>query len=142
MVSSHPKSRCNALVSPLRRTYSTALPSGRVVGLYKGKRPNSDVRNGREVVTEMTAKYQQNPRQIPRRDVQNAFLWAKICVYQKKSVILQRKIEIDGTVIMEAVIYKTEEERMEALRRMVGLRKVFEARVREIMAKNEGIAYA
>ena len=43
MVSSHPKSRCNALVSPLRRTYSTALPSGRVVGLYKGQRPNSDV---------------------------------------------------------------------------------------------------
>ena len=36
---------------------------------------------------------------------------------------------------MEAVTYKTEEERMEALRRMVGLRKVFEARVREIMAK-------
>ena len=36
---------------------------------------------------------------------------------------------------MEAVQFKTEEERMEALRRMVGLRKVFEARVREIMAK-------
>ena len=36
---------------------------------------------------------------------------------------------------MEAVIYKTEEELMEALRRMVGLRKVFEAHVREIMAK-------
>ena len=31
--------------------------------------------------------------------------------------------------------YKTEEERMEALRRMVGLRKVFEAKVREIRAK-------
>ncbi len=41
----------------------------------------------------------------------------------------------ERTVIMEAVTYKTEEERMEALRRMVGLRKVFEARVREIMAK-------
>ena len=36
---------------------------------------------------------------------------------------------------MEAVQFKTEEERMEALRHMVGLRKVFEARVREIMAK-------
>ena len=41
----------------------------------------------------------------------------------------------ERTVIMEAVIYKTEEERMEALRRM-------EAHVREIMAKKEGIAYA
>ncbi len=38
---------------------------------------------------------------------------------------------------MEAIVYKTEEERLEALRRMVGLRKVFEARVREIMARNE-----
>ena len=36
---------------------------------------------------------------------------------------------------MEAVVYKTEEERLEALRKMVGLRKVFEERVREIMAK-------
>lgn len=38
---------------------------------------------------------------------------------------------------MEAVVYKTEEERMEALRKMVGLRKVFEERVREIIAKKE-----
>ena len=30
--------------------------------------------------------------------------------------------------------YNTEEEHMETLRRMVGLRKVFEARVREIWA--------
>ena len=35
------------------------------------------------------------------------------------------------------VKYNSEEERLEALRRMVGLRKVFEARVREIMARNE-----
>ena len=35
------------------------------------------------------------------------------------------------------VRYNSEEERLEALRRMVGLRKVFEARVREIMARNE-----
>ncbi len=40
---------------------------------------------------------------------------------------------------MEAVQFKTEEERMEALRRMVGLRKVFEARVREIMAEREDL---
>ena len=36
---------------------------------------------------------------------------------------------------MEPIRYKTEEERLEAVRRMIGLRKVFEARVREIMAK-------
>ena len=41
---------------------------------------------------------------------------------------------------MEAVVYKTEEERLEALRKMVGLRKVFEERVREIMAKKEAQA--
>jgi hypothetical protein len=35
--------------------------------------------------------------------------------------------------------YKTEEEHMEALRRMVGLRKVFEARVRENMAKRKDL---
>ena len=38
---------------------------------------------------------------------------------------------------MEAVTYKTEEEHMAALRKMVGLRKVWEARVRELMAKKE-----
>ena len=43
---------------------------------------------------------------------------------------------------MKAVVYKTEEERLEALRKMVGLRKVWEARVRELMAKQEGVAYA
>ena len=37
---------------------------------------------------------------------------------------------------MEAVTYKTEEEHMAALRKMIGLRKVWEARVREIMAKH------
>ena len=36
---------------------------------------------------------------------------------------------------MKPIHYNTEEERLEAVRRMVGLRKVFEARVREIMAK-------
>ena len=34
------------------------------------------------------------------------------------------------------VIYNTEEERLAALRKMVGMRKVFEARVREVMAKH------
>ena len=34
------------------------------------------------------------------------------------------------------VKFNSEEERMEALRKMVGLRKVFEARVNEIMARH------
>ena len=37
---------------------------------------------------------------------------------------------------MEAVVYKTEEERLEALRRMVGMRKIFEARARELYEKS------
>lgn len=41
---------------------------------------------------------------------------------------------------MEAVIYKTEEERLEALRKMVGMRKIFEARAREIYEKKYGIS--
>jgi len=35
------------------------------------------------------------------------------------------------------VKFNSEEERMAALRKMVGLRKVWEARVRELMAKKE-----
>ena len=34
------------------------------------------------------------------------------------------------------VVYNSEEERLEALRKMVGMRKVFEAHVRELMAKH------
>ena len=34
------------------------------------------------------------------------------------------------------VVYNSEEERLEALRKMVGMRKVFEARVRELMSKH------
>ena len=41
---------------------------------------------------------------------------------------------------MKAVIYKTEEERLEALRKMVGMRKIFEAQAREIYAKKYGIS--
>ena len=43
---------------------------------------------------------------------------------------------------MEAVTYKTEEERLDALRRMVGMRKIFEARAREIYEKKYGISLA
>ena len=35
------------------------------------------------------------------------------------------------------VVYNSEEERMAALRRMVGMRKVFEARVKELMAQQD-----
>ena len=38
--------------------------------------------------------------------------------------------------------YKTEEEHMEALRRMVGLRKVFEDQVRELRAKRQDLQVA
>ena len=40
---------------------------------------------------------------------------------------------------MEIVTYKTNEERLEAVRRMIGLRKVFEARVRELSATRKDL---
>ena len=40
------------------------------------------------------------------------------------------------------VQFKTEEEHLAALRKMVGLRKKFEAHVREIMAKRNGMQIA
>ena len=43
---------------------------------------------------------------------------------------------------MEVVTYKTNEERLEAVRRMVGLRKVFEARVRELNATRKDMQVA
>ena len=43
---------------------------------------------------------------------------------------------------MKAVTYKTEEERMEALRKMVGMRKVFEARARAIYEQRYGVPAA
>ena len=46
------------------------------------------------------------------------------------------KGKIEREITMEAIVYKTEEERLEALRRMVGLRKIWEAHVRELMAKH------
>ena len=43
---------------------------------------------------------------------------------------------------MKEVVYKTEEERLAALRKMVGLRKVWEARVRELMANHPELQVA
>ncbi len=37
------------------------------------------------------------------------------------------------------VKYETEEERMDAVRRMIGMRQVFEARVREILSKRKDL---
>lgn len=37
---------------------------------------------------------------------------------------------------MKEVVYKTEEERLEALRKMVGMRKIWEAHIRELMANH------
>ena len=42
----------------------------------------------------------------------------------------------------EPVKFNSEEERLEALRKMVGMRKIFEARAREIYEKRNGEAYA
>jgi len=43
---------------------------------------------------------------------------------------------------MEVVKFKTDEERREAVRRMIGLRKVFEARIREINATKNDLQVA
>ena len=40
------------------------------------------------------------------------------------------------------VKFNSEEERLEALRKMVGMRKIFEARAREIYEKKYGISVA
>ena len=40
------------------------------------------------------------------------------------------------------VEFKSEEERLAALRKMVGMRKIFEARAREIYEKKYGISVA
>ena len=40
------------------------------------------------------------------------------------------------------VTYKTEEERLAALRKMVGMRKVFETRAREIYKQRYGVSVA
>ena len=42
----------------------------------------------------------------------------------------------------EPVKFNSEEERLEALRKMVGMRKIFEARAREIYEKRKGEVYA
>ena len=43
---------------------------------------------------------------------------------------------MERSITMKAVVYKTEEERLEALRKMVGMRKIWEAHIRELMAKH------
>lgn len=40
------------------------------------------------------------------------------------------------------VKFNSEEERLEALRKMVGMRKIFEARAREIYEKKYGVSVA
>ena len=42
----------------------------------------------------------------------------------------------ERNITMKAVVYKTEEERLEALRKMVGMRKIWEAHIRELMANH------
>ena len=43
---------------------------------------------------------------------------------------------------MKAVVYNTEEERLAALRKMVGMRKIYEARAKEIYEEKYGISVA
>ena len=65
------------------------------------------------------------------------FYGQKFAYIKKNQLFCSAKLKERKTTMEESVFvkYNTEEERMEALRRMVGLRKVFEAHVREIMAK-------
>ena len=60
----------------------------------------------------------------------------KLAYIKKKQYLCGVKGKIEREITMEAIVYKTEEERLEALRRMVGLRKIWEAHVRELMAKH------
>ena len=53
------------------------------------------------------------------------------------------KVKGEKTMDDELVIkYHSEEERLEALRKMVGMRKIFEARAREIYQQRYGVAVA
>ena len=68
---------------------------------------------------------------------------AETLAYIKKKLYLcSVKGKRKGNRAMKEVVYKTEEERMEALRKMVGMRKIFEARAREIYEKKYGISLA
>ena len=64
----------------------------------------------------------------------------KLAYIKKKQYLCSIKGKIEREITMEAVVYKTEEERLDALRRMVGMRKIFEARAREIYEKKYGIS--
>ena len=57
------------------------------------------------------------------------------CKCQIKVVTLQAKLGGNNMYTFEPVKFNSEEERLAAKRKMVGMRKEFEARVREIMAK-------
>ena len=61
------------------------------------------------------------------------------CCTFATSKVKERNITMDESVFIK---YKTEEEHMEALRKMVGMRKIFEARAREIYEKKYGISLA
>ena len=55
------------------------------------------------------------------------------------SKVKGKEITMDESVF---ITYKTKEEHMEALRRMVGLRKVFEEQVRESRARRQNLQVA
>ena len=59
------------------------------------------------------------------------------CCTFAASKVNERDFIMDESVFIK---YNTEEEHMEALRKMVGMRKIFEARAREIYEKKYGIS--
>ena len=59
----------------------------------------------------------------------------KLCISKKSCTFAPSKVK-GKEITMKAVVYKTEEERLEALRKMVGLRKVWEAHIRKLMAQH------
>ena len=70
------------------------------------------------------------------------FFLLSLAYVKKKLYLCNVKGKKERNITMKAVVYKTEEERLEALRKMVGMRKIFEARAREIYEQKYGISVA
>ena len=64
------------------------------------------------------------------------FFLLSLAYVKKKLYLCNVKGKKERNITMKAVVYKTEEERLEALRKMVGMRKIWEAHIRELMANH------
>jgi hypothetical protein len=139
-----------------------------VVALIRINHPASysDVRDGREIVASVSDKTSKgsftaafgvffwggpskvlshvcaNNKPFSARFSNKFEIFRKSLVYSKFLLYLCSGIERKGKTTMKTVTYKTEEERLEALRKMVGMRKIFEARAREIYEQKYGISLA